>query len=181
MKKVFLLLVLLLGFSTAYAQYYHLNKANKYLKSGWDDSAFSEYKKGMNAGETSCALGVAWCYLNECGTPRNVKKAISILEQYAEKDVAICLFVALFYDPTNCIGNVYWGYEYHPVGEVVPIESIGYGIRTIYGFWPDKASRYGLSPDLSKAIRYAEKVNKKLKSTGPLNYVNSLKQFESEN
>lgn len=168
--------------SSSNVSYYHFNKANKFYNIEWYDSAFEEFNEGMKKGETSCAFGVAWCYLNERGTPKNIKKAVSILEQYAEKDVAICLFVALFYDPnpTSTMGNVNWGWEYHPTGEVIPIESVGYGIRGIYGFPPVSASKFGLSHNLSKAIKYAEKVNKKLKTSGSAAYLNSLKNYEVE-
>jgi hypothetical protein len=150
---------------------------------GWYDTTFKEYVQGMNAGEKSCALGVAWCYLNEEGTSRNIKKAISILEKYSEKDAAISLFLALFYDPTYINGDLYLGEaKFEKIGEIYPLNSGGYGFRRFYNYFsPLHSETFGIPYDINKSIKYAEKANKKLNSIGSKTYLKKLRQHVQKN
>lgn len=182
MRRLVLLLFSIFWFThSLFAQYYHYNKGEKFLSIGWDDSAFSEYVSGMNAGEPSSAMMVAWCYLNERGTPRNVQKALSILDQWSKKDPSVCLFTAIFYDQTKCAGKVVWGGDeffmqkaariYAPSGEGI----YSSGIWSIYDREPIFAEDYGVSFDIEKAIKYAEILNKKVNSKSTNDYVYLLK------
>lgn len=175
-RSVLFLFGLLFCVQQIYAQTYHYYKGEKYYNIGWYDLAFSEYVAGMNAGEPSSALMVAQCYLNERGTPRNVKKAVSILEQWSLKDMTICFFTAVFYDEYQCGFRINWDNDktFH---QKVPgvCSSFNYIISSIYDHKPLLAEQYGLSYDLDKAIKYADILNKKVNSETTSRYVKLLK------
>ena len=159
---------------------YHFIKASKYYDGEWYDSAFKEYIEGMKVGENACALGAAWCYLHEKGTPRNTKKAITILEQYAEKDAAISLFLAIFYDPTLINGNIYTGeYKERPEfnDEIYPLNNGGYGYREFYKYFiPIHSEDFGIPYNINQSIKFAEKANKILRTQGTRDYLEKLKE-----
>lgn len=167
------------------AKSYHFNKAREYSDAEWYDSAFEEYILGMKAGENACALGAAWCYLHEKGTPRDENKALAILNRYAEKDATICLFLALFYDPTNINGDIYTGeYKYRSEldDDVYPLSNGGYGYREFYKCFVRLHSKdFGIPSDINKSLKYAEKANRILKDSGSENYVKKLKEYISNN
>lgn len=180
MKHIFLLFGLLLTVQSVNAQYYYYNKGEKYLDMGWNDLAFSEYVDGMNAGEPSSAMMVAWCYLKEKGTPRNVQKAVSILKQWSKKDMTVCLFTAIFFDPAKCAANVGWNDDILFNKKVAGVSGAsvgiyGGGIHTIYGRKPLFAEDYGISPNIDEAIRYAEILNTRVNSVSTKDFLELLK------
>lgn len=81
----------------AEAQEFHFRKGEHYRNIDWDESAFQEYVKGMKIGEAASALNVAYCYLDEYGTPRNIAKGEQILDTWANKDNEICEFAIIYY------------------------------------------------------------------------------------
>ena len=178
-RSVLFLFGLLFCAQQIYAQTYHYYKGVKYYDIGWYDLAFSEYVAGMNAGEPRSALMVAWCYLNESGTPRNVKKAVSILEQWSLKDMTICLFTAIFYDESQCGMDIPWAaddiFNKKVPGVDGPHDWQTGGIYTIYSCKPVFAVDYGLSDDADKAIKYAEILNKKVNTKTTSRFVKLLK------
>lgn len=164
------------------AQNYHFNKGEKILGIGWYDSAFNEYLAGMKAGEASSAFMVAWCYINECGTPRNVQKALTILDQWSDKDLNICLYAAVFFDESKCAGSIYWAKDKvfsSKATRVFTSELYG-GIYEFFGHKPQSAENFGISYNLDKAIKYAEKLNKKVNSESTQKFVNLLKTKKLE-
>lgn len=172
MKHYFLTLALLVVAALPMsAQYYHSNKGDSYYNARWYDSSFREYMEGMKAGEASSALRVIRAYLYEKGTPRDVKKAISIMEQWAEKDPGICFFASAFYDP-YFIGESYRWYDRE---KKLVLLHPGY----VYDIRPVSARDVYMETSMEKALKYSEKLEKKFKVSSE--YSITLRERNREN
>jgi len=177
MKRViFLFICGFISIQLLKAQDYHFNKGEKYLRIGWYDSAFKEYLEGMKTGEASSAFMVAWCYLNETGTPRNVSKAIAVLDQWSDKDVNICFYNAVFNDPSISVRNVKWTEDKVFSKEVKRFYAPTLvGNYEFYGHKAQIAGDYNLPYNIDKAIKYAQKLEKKVNSDALRDFINLLK------
>lgn len=145
MKRISLTIILLMAELVCMAQqrsYYWTSKGNYY----WDNDIhpemeFGYYTKGAAAGEPCSAVMLAYCYLTEHGTQRNLKKAQQILDTWATKSDVTAFAAMKFY---------------------LPKES-GFGYRQSVGskevYFPF-AEDCGLSPNITKSLKslsYLEK------------------------
>lgn len=138
----------LISTSVVSAQNFHYRKGYEYWDIDWERSAFSEWTTGMNAGEINSTLMVAYCYIKEYGTVRNVQKGISIIENLAARNPQTAIYAANFWFPTlDPTGR--W-YEHIHAGGVLNTNI--FPRRDLKADWD-----CGLKGDYTKALKYARK------------------------
>ena len=141
-------------------QNFHFRKGWEYADIDWERSAFSEWERGMSAGEMSSTVMVAACYMREYGVGRNVSKGVSILENLAAKNAEVALFTANFWFPI-LDNDAFVNYKPHAGGQ--------YNFWAMASWWkePDlKSTTFGLKSDYAKAMKYAKMYLSKVSTPG---------------
>lgn len=141
-------------------QNFHFRKGWEYADIDWERSAFSEWERGMSAGEMSSTVMVAACYMREYGVGRNVSKGVSILENLAAKNPEVALFTANFWFPT-LDNDPFFNYKPHAGGQ--------YNFWAMASWWKEvdlKSTTFGLDPNYNKVMKYAKMYLSKVSTPG---------------
>ena len=105
----------------------------------WQKNAYNEWKTGEQNGEAESARAVISCYLKGYGVPKNVSKAVGLINKWYKKDQKICMLGALL--------NIPQKYNFIPYklsfDGLVDFENISF-------------DDLGVSADISKALYYAK-------------------------
>lgn len=141
-------------------QNFHFRKGWEYADIDWERSAFSEWERGMSAGEMSSTVMVAACYMREYGVGRNVSKGVSILENLAAKNAEVALFTANFWFPI-LDNDPFFNYKPHAGGQ--------YNFWAMASWWKEvdlKSTTFGLDPNYNKVMKYAKMYLSKVSAPG---------------
>lgn len=133
------------------AQEYYYSKAAKYMDRGWKESAVQELNNGVRAGEKKCILPLAYCYIKEIGTPRNLVKAESLLQSGAQSDPVTCFIASYIYD-----GGSLGGYELRQSYHYYLYDLGVY----IYNFARSYDEEMIIPANPTKALKYARQYHK---------------------
>lgn len=146
MKKIILLSIVSLLAITSFAQqrsYYWTDKGNNCFDvEVYPELEFQYYTNGYKAGEPCSAVMLAYCYLCEHGTQRNIPKAKQIIDAWATKSDVTAMAAMKFYAPKQP------GFDYS--------QSVGL-VRVVFPFIED----FGESSNINKSYKslvYLEKL-----------------------
>lgn len=168
---ILIVVLCIAGLQRAEAQRYHYQKYLEYKIAGWRDSAFREAQAGEKAGEPDCARELITCYLYEYGTPRNVQRALQLIDKWYTKDESTCACALQAHTGIFTYANLFGG-----KGECFPASDIQ-GVkfaRALLKYWPKGGNQLepyekvvsaylaecaltgkgGVQKDLAKAISY---------------------------
>jgi len=141
-KAIVFIMIILPVLSIAQSSYY--DKGVYWAKGAtnnpyWREKAYNEWKTGEQKGEVKSACGVIGCYFTGFGTPKNVSKAVGLINKWYKKDQKICVLGALINIPKK--------YNFIP-----PTLSF----YDVAGFENISLDDLGMSADISKALFYAK-------------------------
>ena len=134
------------------AQEYYYKKANEYWSIGWKESAVREFNNGVSAGEKKCILPLAYCYIKEIGTPRNLAKAESLLQSGAQSDPVTCFLASYIYDGGNLRPYELRKYHYN-------LYEVGVSVN-VYNFARSYDEEMIIPSNPTKALKYARQYHK---------------------
>ena len=150
MKRIVLILIFSVITHVLFAQSskYYFNRGLEWAGSAnkihWQTQAFKEWQKGEQKGEVDCARALIICYIEEKGTPRNIKAALNLINKWYKKDQKICVLGALLNIPKK--------YGFVPLGI-----NLGYYANLSLGRLEDiSLDDYGLTANISQALFYAK-------------------------
>lgn len=142
-RLIFTCICVICAVQSLCAQSYYYNKADNYFDSGEDELAVKTLQEGVRAGEVRCYVPLAYSYLQEKGTPRNVARALQLLDTRAKESAKVAHLLAYIYS-----GEKFYTYD--------SVE--GYYISN---FNYDSYSRKSIiSVNMTKALYYARLYNK---------------------